>query len=100
MNTFAHIVLVACAVWAAIELHKTNEHLKGIREVMANINETLAGINARLTEASTEILALIEELRNEQLTPAGREALAQIEAKANALADIVPNPTPVPPPEP
>lgn len=65
---------------------------------MATINERLAGIETKLSEASAEILALIETLKSEQLTPEGRAALDTIEARATALADIVPNPTPEPPP--
>lgn len=96
MQTFALIVLAACAVLAVIALHQTNKELKGLITVMANINEIFKGINDRLSEASTEILALIEQLGSEQLTPEGRESLRQIEEKANALADIVPNTPPAP----
>lgn len=98
MQTFAQIVLAACAAWAVIELRKTNQNLKGLSKIMANINETLAGINTRLTEASTEILALIKQLGDERLTPEGRAALEAIEAKATALADIVANVEPPPTP--
>lgn len=66
---------------------------KGITD-MANINERLTAIETRMTEASKEILELIETLKSEQLTPEGRAALDAIEVKATALADIVPNPPP------
>lgn len=88
MQTFAQIIIAVCAVAIFCALTKTNQILKGI---MANINERLAGIETKLGEASTEILALIETLRNEQMSAAGLAALDAIEAKANALAEIVPN---------
>lgn len=88
MQTFAQIIIAASAVAIFCALTKTNQILKGI---MANINERLAGIETKLGEASTEILALIETLRNEQMSAAGLAALDKIEANANALAEIVPN---------
>lgn len=63
---------------------------------MADINERLTAIQTRLTEASEEILALIKKLQDEQLTDEGRKALDAIEAKANALADIVKEEPPTP----
>lgn len=59
---------------------------------MATIEERFSGISAKLDEASTEILALIESLRGQGVTPEAEAILQQIEAKANALADVVPNP--------
>lgn len=59
---------------------------------MATIEERFTAVNDKLAEASTEILALLEELRALGVTPEAEAVLAQIEAKANALADIVPNP--------
>lgn len=93
MQTFAQIIMAVCAVWIACAFTNHNQILKGL---MADINARLAGIETRLAEASTEILALIETLRGEQLSDAGRTALDAIEAKANALADIVPDAPPTP----
>lgn len=66
--------------------------LNQIRKIMATIEERFAAVNTRLDEASTEIIALIGQLRDQGVTPAAEAILQQIEAKANALADIVPNP--------
>lgn len=63
---------------------------------MADINARLQGIEKRINEASEEILALIKKLQDEQLTDEGRKALDAIEAKANALADIVTEDAPPP----
>lgn len=63
---------------------------------MATIEERFAAISAKMDEASQEILALIQKLRDEDVTPAAEAILVQIEAKANALADIVPNIEPTP----
>lgn len=63
---------------------------------MATINDRFTAINTKLTEASTEILAELEKLRGETLSDEARASLDAIEAKANAMADIVPN-TPTPP---
>lgn len=75
--------------WIAYELHQTNHNLRRLNKLMANINERLQSIDTRLGEASTEILALIEKLQGESLSPEGRIALDSLESKANALADIV-----------
>ncbi len=59
---------------------------------MATIEERFAAVNTRLDEASAEIIALIQSLRDLGVTPAAEAILVQIEGKAAALADIVPNP--------
>lgn len=94
MQTFALSILAVCAVLLLGVLTKTNQHLKGLRKIMSNINETLIELNGKLTEASTEILSLVGQLQDEKLTPEGRAALEEIKGKVNALADIVPNEPP------
>lgn len=78
--------------------NKTNTLTGRTNKIMADINERLKGIEKRLVEASDEILKLIETLKNEQLSDEGRKALDAIEAKANALADIVTDEAPPPTP--
>lgn len=86
--------LIGLALWNACSLH--NLHALTNKN-MSTILERFEGVNARLDEAASEILALIQELRDQGVTPEAEAVLAQIEAKAQALADIVPNP---PPPQP
>lgn len=99
MTNFLLLLIALSICWLAAKTTTTNEILKGIQKIMANINDELAEVNTHLTEASAEILALIADLEKERLTPAGRTALNEIKAKATALKDIV-LPTPAPPPEP
>lgn len=65
---------------------------------MSAIDDRMAAISARVDEAATEIVDLINSLRDETLSEEGRAKLDNIEAKVNALADIVPNPEPPPTP--
>ncbi len=60
---------------------------------MAATTAQLTEINDKLTEASTEIVAKIEELTNaiQNPTPEQQALLDQISGKASSLADIVPN---------
>jgi Skp family chaperone for outer membrane proteins len=59
-------------------------------KIIMTIEERFNAVSAKLDEASTEILAEIAKLRDGTLTPEQEAALANIEAKANALADIAP----------
>lgn len=93
MEDIVMLILTVSAVWIAVTLNQIKHVL---RRTMANINETLAGINTRLDEATTELLALIGTLTNEQLTPEGRAALDAIKTKVDALADVVPGVPPQP----
>lgn len=68
---------------------------------MATIEERFTTVETKLNEASTEIVAEIQRLRDElaaaQLTPEAEAILERLETKAGELADIVPNvepPTP------
>lgn len=63
---------------------------------MANVTERFNTVIAKLTEASAEILAQIEKLKEEDLSPEGEVALQTIEAKATAMAEISPPIEPVP----
>lgn len=58
---------------------------------MPNVQERFQAVSDKLTEATQEILALIEQLRAIGVTPEAEAILVQIETKANGLADIVPN---------
>ncbi len=57
-------------------------------------NDELAAINDKLTEAATEIPAKLDELLAQVGDVADPALVAEIKAKAQALADIVPNPEP------
>ena len=72
--------------------------LERLYHLMSQLDDRMIAVQGRIDEAATEIVDLINQLRNENLTDTGRAALDDIEAKANALADIVPNPEPPPVP--
>lgn len=57
------------------------------------INDQLAAVNASLTEASNEIVARIAQLQAQVDAgdPVDSALLAEIESRAAALANIVPN---------
>lgn len=86
--TWLLIILIGLALWNARSLRNLHNTIK---TNMATIEERFTAVNAKLDEASSEILALIQQLRDEGVTPAAEAILQQIEAKAGALADIVPN---------
>jgi hypothetical protein len=62
---------------------------------MATLQERFDAVSAKLDEASSELLAEIQNLKdqlaNTQLTPEAEASLEAVETKANALADVVPN---------
>lgn len=65
-------------------------------QLKMTLEERFNAVSAKLDEASAEILAEIETLKSQPLTPEQEAALANIEAKANALADIAPAIPPTP----
>lgn len=74
------------------------KHQQRHKEIIMKLSElaaSLTNVDAKLTEASTEILAEIQRLKDalgDVDIPAEAEtALAAITAKATALADIIPN---------
>lgn len=73
---------------------------------MASLKDRFDKVSADLSEGTTELTALIQSLRDELanagtvLSPEAEASLAGIEAKAAALAAIVPNPEPTPAPPP
>lgn len=74
---------------------ETNKRHKEIMSKLSELAGALTGIDAKLTEASTEITGLIKDLRdaldNTEIPAEAQAALDAITAKAAALADIVPN---------
>lgn len=77
-----------------------NDRFDRLEEIMATnqseLNAKLTGINTALTEAGGEIVSELDKLRQQladagNLTPENEELLNSIGAKAQALADIVPN---------
>lgn len=90
--------LSALAAWYAAE-----QVGKGVRKLLMQLNAQqieafVNNVNAKLTEAKTEILAKIEELKAAQgtveVSPEVAAAMQAIEESANGLADIVPNAAP------
>ena len=78
----------------ATEQYKTiTKKLDQLITQMSQLDDRVIAMNTRLDEASSEILALLGQLRDETLTQAGQDALSQAETKVAALADIVPGPT-------
>lgn len=80
------------------EFTKLNKTLARIernqRRTLMTLEERFNAVSTKLDEASAEILAEIATLKSQPLTPEQEAALANIEAKANALGDIAP---PIPP---
>ena len=83
---------------------KLNQLQEQIAMNQAELETALANVGTRLTEASTEIVARLQDLQDAiteagNTTPAVDAALANVQTLAAALADIVPNDPPAPPPE-
>lgn len=74
---------------------ETKQRHKEIIMKLSELAASLSTVDAKLTEASTEILAEIQRLKDalgDVEIPADAQAsLDAITAKANALADIIPN---------
>lgn len=87
MNAVFHLAELFLLFTILYRISKLNQKAN---QNMATIEERFNAISAKLDEASAEILALIETLRGQGVTPAAEAILQQIEAKANALADVVP----------
>ena len=67
---------------------KLNKIMATLQERFDAVNERLDTAGSKLTEASAEILAELEKLRaGGTLTPEQEASLANIEAKAQAIAD-------------
>lgn len=81
-------------------LHQLQEQITMNHEELAT---ALTAVGTRLTEASTEILARLQDLQDAiteagNTTPEVDAALANVQTLAAALANIVPDPAPAPPP--
>lgn len=88
--------------------------LNAVKINVDTVNQSLATVTANLSEATTEILAKLEELKNFELDPAVAaivsdlttltntviDETANIGTQSKTLADVVPNPEPEPQPEP
>lgn len=72
--------------------HTLNLILENQYQLMASITERLNTIETKLIEGSSEIIAEIARLREENLSPEGEATLARLETAAQALADLVPQP--------
>lgn len=65
------------------------------------MQDELGVVKEKLTEASTEIVAKLDDLAaNLRAGTVDPNTMAQVRALAEGLADIVPNPEPEPPAEP
>lgn len=91
MNIFAWLGFESASEAEKKQQKRHNEIIMKLSELAAS----LTNVDAKLTEASTEILAEIQRLKDalgDVDIPAEAEtALAAITAKATALADIIPN---------
>ena len=92
MQKDCKIVLFEVGGLANEQYSHITRQLALIQRKMSQLDDRLVAMDARINEATTEILALLEQLRNESLSDTGRAALEDAETKVNALADIVPNP--------
>lgn len=81
---------------AGYQYQQIQHQLRKVINLMSQLDDRMIAIQGRIDEAAQELIDLVTQLRNENLTDTGRAALDDIEAKANALADIVPNPVPEP----
>ncbi len=61
-----------------------------VNKLMPNLQERFDAANARLDEASSEILAEIAKLKEGTLSSEQEAALANIETKIAALAEVSP----------
>ncbi len=64
--------------------------IRKVDRIMPTLQERFDQVNANLTEASTEILAELANLRGMNLPPEAEASLEAIEARANALKDVSP----------
>lgn len=82
-------------------LSETRKRHEQIIKIMATIQERLTTIETSIDEAGTELTAeltkLREQIANGTVTPEALETIGRLEAKAKALADIIPNEPPVEP---
>lgn len=101
MSTVFHLlelILLTAILYQIIEQNNKGE------ENMASLKDRFDAIEAKLDEASSELTLELQNLRDAlanagtTLSPEAETSLANIEAKAEALADVVPNPAPPAPP--
>jgi len=67
------------------------DQLKAMGDKMSKHTEALAEIKANLTEASNEIVAKLDSLNADALSPEDQATLTEIRTMAAAQANIVPN---------
>ncbi len=58
--------------------------------IMDTLETRFTALEAKLDEASSEILAELQDLRDSGITPEAEAIIARIEAKVTALADVSP----------
>lgn len=81
------------------EVRAVKTLLTELKGAVVSANEELATIKSSLTEATTEIVAKIDELLGQVGDTADPALVAEVKLLAQGLADIVPNPEPEPEPE-
>ncbi len=94
------LLLILAAIFAVnIQLRKLIMTIAEAIQVLADENVKLDDISAKLTEGFTEIINLIHQLQNTDLTPDQQAIVDAMKAKvdavqpqAQAIADIVPGP--------
>jgi hypothetical protein len=78
-------------VWFNFGGEDIGAELRQIKEMMMAVNDDLAQVKTLLGEAGTEISAKLDELASQVGDAADPALVAEIKARAQGLADIVPN---------
>lgn len=99
MNNFLLFLLVAGIIAVNIQLRKLTMTVQEAIQVLADENVKLDDISAKLTEGFDEIINLIGQLQNTNLTPeqeaivtALKNKVDSVQPQAQQIADIVPGP--------
>ena len=99
MNNFLLFLLVVGIIAVNIQLRKLIMTVQEAIQVLADENVKLDDISAKLTEGFTEIINLIGQLQNTNLTPeqeaivtALKDKVDSVQPQAQQIADIVPGP--------
>jgi predicted nucleic acid-binding Zn-ribbon protein len=94
LRNFSRRVETAIVQCYSAEVKNINRKLD---QIMATLQERFNAIDANLTEASNELTTELTKLRDAlanasvTLPPEAEASLANIEAKAKGLADVIPN---------
>lgn len=85
-------------MWFSFGSEDIGEELREIKELIMAVNDDLTQVKTLLDEAATEIVAKIDELTAQAGDAVDPALVADLKARAQGLADIVPNAPAEPPP--